>query len=77
MKWTSRAAPLYRPSRTQRWNSPLRVNEKRFDYTVTSARESLQNYVAPAADAIEGKPKIGYGGAKGLAVLQALAAHVD
>ena len=50
-------------------------DEKRFDYTVNSAREALLNYVAPAAGAIEGKPKIGYGGAKGLAVLQALAAH--
>ena len=52
-------------------------DEKRFDYNVNSARETLLNYVAPAAGAIQGKPKIGYGGAKGLAVLQALATHVD
>ena len=52
-------------------------DERRFDYSVTSAREAVLNYVASAAGAIEGKPKIGYGGAKGLAVLQALAAHSD
>jgi hypothetical protein len=44
--------------------------------SVLSAADELASCV-PIAGAVEGKPKIGYGGTKGMAVLVALAEHTD